>query len=606
MKIKKLLTLGLSLVMVGTLASCVKNNNSQTSETQVSTTVPGVNEAFAEKVYSQPVDYVSQLKFNENSGRKFRKIKSIKNLIDGDTSHFILDDVSDFPVGSDITIDKVLKVRYLGIDTPESTGQVEEWGKTASKFNKSKLSNAESIIVESDTNTWNADSTSTRYLCYVWYRNSATEPYRNLNLEILQEGLSYAKSLVSLNSDYSSVFQNAYSQANSHELYVFSKSASSWQLDANMNVIDSLGWVFATHGNKDSAISVARTDMASVNTLKVYKTATTLATTASINKAIEDEVDADYYLGTEINGKVYFFNGTINKGVASLTENFQDAKKIKIEKDANKPGYHNIYVVDGENKHYLTINSSNNIAYMDRDPNFYYGEYIEVSIRGLRAEPEKFVGILVRFEGIVTRVSGQTFYVESVDEETGLPFGMAVYMGYNFTGTSLVKVGNKLSICGTFSNDSSYGAQVSGLVYMRMKPNYAKNTKLISENNPVPSKVVTTADINNTAKNDDYDGLSLIETMVNTSVEMNNLTINSIFTTKSETSKSKGAMTLTCTDALGGTVTIRTEVLYNDDGTLVTDSQLNGHTISVKGLVDVYEGSYQVRVYTFSDITILD
>jgi micrococcal nuclease len=100
----------------------------------------------------------------------------VKLAVDGDTVHFNISEPS-FD-GS------VLKARFLAVNTPESTGQIEPYGKTASDFTKEKVMNAVSIIVESDTASWNADSTGDRYLVWVWYKPSANEDYRNLNIEI--------------------------------------------------------------------------------------------------------------------------------------------------------------------------------------------------------------------------------------------------------------------------------------------------------------------------------------------------------------------------------------------------------------------------------------
>ena len=51
-----------------------------------------------------------------------------RSHIDGDTSHF------EVPYSVDQS--GVIKARYLAVDTPESTCQIEEWGKAASRFTK--------------------------------------------------------------------------------------------------------------------------------------------------------------------------------------------------------------------------------------------------------------------------------------------------------------------------------------------------------------------------------------------------------------------------------------------------------------------------------------
>ena len=48
---------------------------------------------------------------------------------------------------------------------------------------------------------WDPDSTGDRYLCWVWYRTSEDAEYRNLNIEILQNGLAIALGTDSLSSN---------------------------------------------------------------------------------------------------------------------------------------------------------------------------------------------------------------------------------------------------------------------------------------------------------------------------------------------------------------------------------------------------------------------
>lgn len=113
---------------------------------------------------------------------------SFINYVDGDTTHIA-------------TLNKgyTVKIRYLGIDTPESTSELEEWGKTASLYNKSVLSKAKRIILESQgwakgsgSKAATADGNQ-RSLAYVWYsekENPALEDFRCLNLEMVYQGFS--------------------------------------------------------------------------------------------------------------------------------------------------------------------------------------------------------------------------------------------------------------------------------------------------------------------------------------------------------------------------------------------------------------------------------
>ena len=90
---------------------------------------------------------------------------------------------------------------------------------------------------------------------------------------------------------------------------------------------------------------------------------------------------------------------------------------------------------------------------------------------------------------------------------------------------------------------------------------------------------------------------------MNTSVEMKNLTVKSVYTTNNEDSSSKGAMTLTC-EVDGVTVSVRTTVLLDENKNLITADAFEGKIIDVKGLVDYFDGSYQIKVFSMDNITI--
>lgn len=80
-------------------------------------------------------------------------------------------------------------VRFLGIDTPESTYKVEPWGFAASTYTKNALKNANTIVLQAETldESKRVDSSGNRYLAWVWVDG------RLLNLEIAEVGLAAAK-----------------------------------------------------------------------------------------------------------------------------------------------------------------------------------------------------------------------------------------------------------------------------------------------------------------------------------------------------------------------------------------------------------------------------
>ena len=92
---------------------------------------------------------------------------------------------------------------------------------------------------------------------------------------------------------------------------------------------------------------------------------------------------------------------------------------------------------------------------------------------------------------------------------------------------------------------------------------------------------------------------------MSSSIAMDNLRVVDVYTTNKEDSASKGAMTLTCS-AGGVTLTIRTVVLYDENGDLVTANRYLGRTINVRGIIDYYDGTYQIKVFSPNDITIVN
>ena len=204
----KILSMIIALCVVSAfMFACVvvpdKGNNSGNSGSNSGSNSGGQQVEF--------VDYVSNLTLDMNSVTQ-KAVVTVKSFIDGDTTHFYVD--------KSVSSNGVLKARYLAINTPESTGKIQDYGHTASRFTKSKLSNAQSIIVETDGSKWELDSTGDRHLVWVWYRNSANEPYRNLNVEILQEGLAIASNTAQ--NRYGDVASKALAQATAMKLYCHS------------------------------------------------------------------------------------------------------------------------------------------------------------------------------------------------------------------------------------------------------------------------------------------------------------------------------------------------------------------------------------------------
>lgn len=201
--------------LVCALGACDLFNKPQDTSSTTTTTTGGTEEP-------EWIDYADQLKLDLTSSTLKWEV-TVKMFIDGDTTHFYINNSGNINgISKTPGIDGVLKARYLAVNTPESTGKIEPWGKKASNFTKSKLENAESIIIESDDTNWNVDSTGERFLVWVWYKPQGATEYRNLNLEILQEGL--AVSSKSSNYIYSSICEKAIAQAAERRIYVYAPS----------------------------------------------------------------------------------------------------------------------------------------------------------------------------------------------------------------------------------------------------------------------------------------------------------------------------------------------------------------------------------------------
>lgn len=157
-------------------------------------------------------DYAGKNFFDDGIG-----LVEVLKLTDGDTTTFTL------PTPSKDGRTSVV-IRYHGIDTPESTIDVQKWGKSASKYNASRLANAYQVVVEgvyktSETANQELSKTGERYLGYVWYRNSETDTFKNLNCEMVENGYT---DVVTPIADYRNRFDEAKKFAKDNELHIWS------------------------------------------------------------------------------------------------------------------------------------------------------------------------------------------------------------------------------------------------------------------------------------------------------------------------------------------------------------------------------------------------
>ena len=403
------------------------------------------------------IDYVEQTKIDMNSGTLKMEVK-VKLFIDGDTTHF-----------SDpqhvVSSNGVIKARYLAVNTPESTGAVEEYGKAASNFTKSKLENAASIMLESNLDgEWGTDSNG-RQLVWVWYKPDADSDYRCLNIELLQNGLAVGSSA------------------------------------------------------------------------------------------------SDSYYGQQ--------------AVQAIAQ----AKREKL-----------------------------NMFSGEKDPLFYYGDVIPVSVKELRINPEKYNGKKIAVTGLITKYETETAFMVEYDEETDTLYGLQVYFGFNSSYDKLFQKGNITRAVGTFGSFNGTW-QLSGIIYDPYEKNNPEYTAVESEGNETYFNPVTAETFNSTV-NITVDGTTksykYYQLALSTGVYMQDLKVVKTYTTNNG-GDSDGAITLTCTNG-AQTISVRTDVLKNFDGELVVADDFTGKTINVRGVVEYFDlnntgnGSYQIKVSSYADI----
>ena len=446
----RLLILMLSACLTaGLLAGCGGTGETEiTSPSVAETTVPEVPEI---------KDYAAMVKLNMGSETAKQEVK-VKTFVDGDTTHFY--------VPESIDPDGVLKARYLAINTPETTGKIEEYGKAAARFTEQKLSEAQSILIESETEFWNPDSTGTRYLCWVWYQPPGEADYRNLNIELLQNGLAKANSTA--NNRYGSMAQAALNQAKAQKLNLYS----------------------------------------------------------------------------------------------------------------------------GE-----------------KDPDFYYGEALELTLKELRLHISDYEGMKVAFTGTAMQGGDNSVYVETYDPDLDLYFGICVYYGFNLDGQGMeiLTPGNEVRVVGTVQYyEAGDSWQVSDVKYRAMKPDDPNNLQKLGDGKKGAFRLTTPETLLSmvsltTEEGEEERPYSVLA--MHSSITMENLKVVDIETTNDIRSSSNGAMTLTC-QGEGQQIIIRTAVLRDENGDLISEDRYLGKTIDVRGIIASFHGVPQIKVYSEKDITI--
>lgn len=131
------------------------------------------------------------LEFDGQSSYALREA-TLERTIDGDTTRFVIK--NDVDKSQDPAIaDRSYSVRYLGINTPESTptGGCAPWGKLASNYNKELIAKATKFYIQLEK-TSKVDQYN-RVLGYVWI--VIDEEVQLLNYLMIKAGYSNATSI---------------------------------------------------------------------------------------------------------------------------------------------------------------------------------------------------------------------------------------------------------------------------------------------------------------------------------------------------------------------------------------------------------------------------
>lgn len=151
-------------------------------------------------------------------------VVTLKTGIDGDTAHFY------------DKKNQLIKGRFNGVDTPESTGTVEAWGAKAKKYTTDLLESAKTIVLERDRGAYNGDFNviynelgpevdgTGRHLVWVWVSERPVDEedgsqLKLVNLGLVQEGYSAVKSISG--TYYEDVFMKADAQAQKKKLHIW-------------------------------------------------------------------------------------------------------------------------------------------------------------------------------------------------------------------------------------------------------------------------------------------------------------------------------------------------------------------------------------------------
>ncbi len=163
---------------IGLLSGCSGDDYNEKILPTPYTDALRLEESFSGKTFTEPSDNQSAI------GEV-----TLTSVTDGDTVNFV-----NGRVDAKTSSENSKALRFLGVNTPESTARIEPWGVKASKFTKSVLWDAKnnkqkvySVVLQNDYSVWGVKESNDRYLGFLWYKVNEDSPYRLLNLEIIEQ-----------------------------------------------------------------------------------------------------------------------------------------------------------------------------------------------------------------------------------------------------------------------------------------------------------------------------------------------------------------------------------------------------------------------------------
>ncbi len=258
------------------------------------------------------VDYEGKDYYEDGIG-----VVTVSQFVDGDTTIFK-------------SGNRTLTIRYLGIDTPESTYKVDPWGYSASNYTKEVLKNAKTIVLQTDNgkpgkDPENIDTTGNRHLAWVWADG------RLLNLQIVEVGLANSKASA---TSYSSEFIEAIKPLIAAKVRIYGQDDPDY--DYSKDYVDmNLKEVHETYGTPEAIL--AKKDAGKKIRVHGVVSRKIGSSSAYLQQTLDDQTYGIYLYGgyTEnnklqqgysviVSGTIGYYNGCLQ--ISSIT-----SSKIKIQ-----------------------------------------------------------------------------------------------------------------------------------------------------------------------------------------------------------------------------------------------------------------------------------